>query len=562
MKIRLLLIVTFLISISSSAFSQTLPVGISENIEDAYRREQLLGRDHSNSSYMVRPINMLNNNSLALDPDSTNYSLNNFRKLLYENKKAQIQVYALPVVINQQFNSHHPYGMNDGSMIPAKGYQMQISAGVFAKVGPLSIQFRPEYVTAENKYFTNLQESNTASEFKNADFKHQVEIDNPERYGRGNYSKAFWGQSSVRLNFDPVSFGISSENLWWGPGVRNSLLMSNNAPGFKHLTLNTTRPVNIYIGHIEAQIVAGRLDRSGIAMDTSAVIPSTPKPDDWRYFSGVVLTYQPKWVPNLFLGLDRTYIVNHEDMGDGLTDYLPFLSALNKSSYKNEGVNEEDAKKQDQYISFFARYVLPESKAEVYFQWGRNDHAYNGRDLITTADHTRAYVVGFRKLIPLKRPNEYIQFGVEVTQLEKPAGENRGDNGVTWYDHYQVRDGYTQLGQVIGAGIGPGSNQQSLDVSWVKGLKKIGLSIERTVQNNDLFYDSYTTDRRRHWVDMAFVGKFNWDYKKLVFTSQLGYIHSFNYHYGLVQAPEAFVWDWDHQDANNLHAQVSILYKF
>ena len=551
-----------MLTISVSVIAQTLPVGLMQSVEDAYRRQQLLGRDTSFSSYMIRPINLSERNDLMLDPDGTQ-SLSSFRKLLYKNEKYKTEIYALPVVLNQQFNSHHPYGMNDGSMIQAKGYQTQVSAGVYAKFGPLSIQFRPEYVFAENKFFTTLQESNTASEFKNADFKHQLEIDNPERYGRGNYSRAFWGQSSVRLNFDPVSFGISTENLWWGPGIRSSLLMSNNAPGFKHLTLNTTRPVNIYIGHIEVQMVGGRLDQSGIAIDTSAVIPSTPKPNDWRYFSGVIVTYQPKWVPNLFLGFDRTYIVNRKNMGSGLTDYLPFLSAVEKAKYDNSYDNNvEDLAQRDQYISVFARYVLPESKAEVYFQWGRNDHAFNGRDLLTKPDHTRAYVVGFRKLIPMKRSDEYIQMGIELTQLQKPAVEARVHSGITWYDHYQVRDGYTQLGQVLGAGVGPGGNLQSFDFSWVKGLRNIGLSIERTEHNADLYFDSQTTDTRRHWVDLAFIGKFNWTFNKFVVNSQLGYIHSFNYHYGLIQAPGSFAWDWDHQDANNLHASLGLMYKF
>jgi hypothetical protein len=50
----------------------------------------------------------------------------------------------------------------------------------------------------------------------------------------GPFNKAFWGQSSIRLTFGPASIGLSNENIWWGPGIRNSLIMSNNAPGFKH----------------------------------------------------------------------------------------------------------------------------------------------------------------------------------------------------------------------------------------------------------------------------------------------------------------------------------------
>ncbi len=38
----------------------------------------------------------------------------------------------------------------------------------------------------------------------------------------------------------------------------------------------------------------------------------------------------------------------------------------------------------------------------------------------------------------------------------------------------QVTHGYTNRGEVLGAGIGPGGNLLSANVSWVKGLKQIG----------------------------------------------------------------------------------------
>lgn len=544
--------------------AQTLPVGIFSSIEEAYRREQLLGKDSSFNSYMIRPIQLSNSKNMVLDQSQTpNLSLGDFRKELYKESKRKIEVYALPLVLQQQINTHHPYGMNDGGMIQAKGYQTQISAGIFAKIGPLSIQFRPEFVYAQNSKFTTIQDINTSKEFKHGDFLFQNRIDNPERYGEGTYSKASWGQSSIRLTFDPVSFGFSTENLWWGPGVKNSLLMTNNATGFRHLTLNTSRPVNIYIGHLEAQVVGGRLENSGIPTPTSIYGTASPKNESWRYFSGFVMTYQPKWVPNLFLGLDRSFVVYRSDMGNSLGDYLPFFGALSKEQSDESSTDgvPEDSKKRDQYISVFARYVLPESKAEIYFQYGKNDHSYNFRDLFTKLDHTRAYVVGFRKLVPLNKKDEYIQIETEVTQLAKPSSENKNRNGQSWYAHYQVRHGYTHLGQVLGAGIGPGSNMQSADISWVKGLKKIGLGIDRTDHNNDLYYQTGTTDTRRHWVDLGVRGMFNWTFNKLVVNSQLSYIHSFNYHYALIQAPDAFAWDWEHQDANNMQIKIGLLYK-
>lgn len=573
MRIVYLSLLLFLVN--TLAFAQTLPVGLLENVEDAYRRQQLLGKDSSNSSYMIRPMFMSDWNDLALDPD-TNYSLNHFRKLLYSNPKLKTQIYALPVSWQQQFNSHHPYGMNDGSMVQAKGYQTQISAGIYAKIGPLSIQLRPEYVFAENSEFQRLADAPNGAYWNTPVtglFYNRIDL--PDRMGNKQYSKLSLGQSSIRLNVGPVSAGFSNENLWWGPGVRNSLLMTNNASGFRHLTLNTTRPVKTYIGSFEAQIVGGRLEQSGFTLNRDPTVPQAirnelvQKPYEWRYFSGMVLTYQPKWVPGLYLGFDRTFIVNRSKMGSGFGDYFPIFSQVEKVGYVTpEGTYSEDAAERDQYISFFTKYVFTESKAEVYFQFGRNDHSYDLRDAAAEPEHTRAYVVGVRKLIPLTKSDEFIQVGVELTQLEKSATTQLRDYP-TWYVHGQVLDGYTNKGQVLGAGIGPGSNLQTLDVSWVKGLKRIGLQLERKVNNNDLFYEFAfaSADRRqyinRHWIDLAIGTTASWNFKRFVLNGQLTYIKSLNYQYQWQDStPSGDYWNWNKQDVSNLHFKVGLVYLF
>ena len=88
-------------------------------------------------------------------------------------------------------------------------------------------------------------------------------IDMPERFGENAYKKSLFGQSSIRLNYSGLSLGLSSENIWWGPSIRNSIMMSNQAQGFNHITFNTTRPLKTFIGNFEWQVVTGRLEASG-----------------------------------------------------------------------------------------------------------------------------------------------------------------------------------------------------------------------------------------------------------------------------------------------------------
>lgn len=561
MKLKTLLLLLLFAASAHHSFAQTLPVGLLDNTDDLFRRQQLLGKDTSGSSFMIRPLFLSDRNNLNFSDDPSGKQLKDWNKLLWTNAKGNMEVRALPVVWQQQINSHHPYGWNDGAMIPAKGYQTSISGGLFAKIGALSIQLRPEYVYAANPEFKENLDENNPPALQTALKSYHTYIDNPERYGKGTFSQLNWGQSSIRLNFDPVSIGLSNESLWWGPGVRNSLLMGNNSPGFKHVTLNTTRPVSTPIGSFEAQLIAGRLENSGIERTDLGI---APKLDNWRYLSGLVFSYQPKWVPGLFLGFDRTFTIYRSKMGSGLGDYLAVISPLSKKSFNNADntINSEDGQPRDQIFSLFARWLMPESHSEIYFQYGKADHSWDLRDAFVEADHSRAYIVGFRKLIPLNRNDEYIQTGIELTQTE-PSGVKDVRNQGTWYSHSEVRHGHTNRGQIIGAGIGP-DNLQSLNVDWVKGMKKIGVVMERRVHNNNLYYMAFSPskDFRRHWVDFGLGGKFDWEIKNFVLNSQLVYIKSLNYHYQFENQSPSSIFIWDKQDVSNLQLRVGLMYRW
>jgi hypothetical protein len=541
-----IIFISFSFLVSVRAFSQSLPVGLFESIEDLYRRNQLLGIDSSFNSYMIRPLNI------------SNINLN---KSIYVNQKLKSEVSLLPVVLQQQYSTDHPYGINDGSMILARGYQAQLSLGIFAKIGPLSVQLRPEYVYAENKDFLKWYDirSESGGLIRNPLSANIHRIDLPQRFGNGQYSRVSWGQSSVRLTFDPVSLGLSNENLWWGPGVRNSLLMSNNAAGFKHLTLNTSKPIKTPVGSFEAQIVGGHLEPSGFQPPEGYGFAK--KSQDWTYFSGIAVTYQPGWVSNLFIGFDRSFMVTKANLGNRFLDYFPFLSALDKKASDDPagGMNLEDKARRDQYFSAYARWVLPESKAEIYFEFGRNDHSYDLRDLFVEPEHSSAYIAGFRKLVNLNADDQYLQIGVEVTKLEGSHTRAIRTQPI-WYYHSQVPNGSTNLGQLIGAGIGPGSNLQTIDISWIKGLKKFGVVFEKLSNNNDVAKRS-ANNIKLPWTDLSFGGKFDWTLKSNLFiNSQLTYIRSINYLYTSTESKN--IWNWDDTDVNNLQLKVGLLYQF
>lgn len=562
--------IVFLITLCFSVFltkGQSIPVGMPV-FEDYYRRAQLLGEVDSSISFTARPffpVEALKLNN-AFDPTQT---FDQEQKKLFNGshrfwgKRGLIQL--LPFSWQQQFNTHHPYSLNDGAMIPARGYQTMVSGGLFAKAGPLSIQFRPELVLAENKPFETFTSHKTDQQLI-AYYNFKNIIDLPEYFKDEPYKRVFWGQSSIRLTVGPMSAGISSENLWWGPGMRNSLLMTNSAAGFNHFTLNTVKPIRTPIGSFEGQIIGGRLDPSGFfGADTNFVIDGyklyRAKRDDWRYINGLVFTYQPRWVPGLFLGLTRSFISYHGDMKNRLADYLPIFSALDKKSNYGEGESKTAG---DQRASVFIRWLLIKEHAELYFEYGREDHAFDLRDLMIQADHSRAYIVGFKKLFPLNKfKDNYIQVNVELTQLEVNMTNIEREGPYIWYAHMAgIYHGYTNVGQMVGAGIGPGSNLQTATITWGKGFRNIGLQVERFVHNNDLFYMAFQ-DIRAHWVDINLAALGEWTYGSLLFTTKLEMIRSLNYEYNYkpVTVDPSQYWIPGH-DTYNFQANIGVSYRF
>ncbi|MGN6494926.1 MAG: capsule assembly Wzi family protein [Agriterribacter sp.] len=528
-----------------STFAQILPAG-TPFFEERWRMLQLKGEKDINASFCIRPFITLNDSVYtACSPALAKIS----------------HIKWLPITSTQQFNAHNPYGWNNGSMIPAKGYQHKLTGGVYGRWGMLSVQLQPELVYAQNSDFRKFSPYHTDSVW--ATYYNTVlnVIDNPERFDNGSYTKVFPGQSSVRLHYKKLSLGVSTENLWWGPGVRNSLLMSNNAPGFGHLTFNTTEPVKSPIGSFEWQLVAGLLNGSGILPpDTGRTWEGqrlyNPKPGGDRYLNGMVITWQPKWAKGLHLGFSRVFYQYSNNVESSLNGWLPAFGSFFKGNSR-----DENSFGRDQMLSLFFRFVFPNDNAEVYVEYGRNDHSQNIDDLAMEPEHARAYIVGGKKLFKNAKGAD-IELMVEVTQLQNPS-TNWLRESPTWYTHHQVRHGYTSHGQIIGAGIGPGSNSQVIGLKWYKENRQYGRSFERVVRNNNFYYALFAGENNfgSHWVDLSLNGHYSVASKRFVYSGNLSYIYTYNYE-----------WKYDNGDpalqnegptnVHNLHASLSVSYLF
>lgn len=509
---------------------------------DFVRAQSLPLSDHT-ANELLR-IKQLENNSLKISFNirpvvHTSLADSIVRDSTYENK-SEVEFKIFPLVLLNQINSRTPYNTNDGLMIPAKGFQLYASGGVFMKFKVLSVQIKPEFVYAANPNFLNRTDKIAANrylEYLSLDYGADI----PVYFDKSNYSALTFGQSNIKLSFGPASIGVSNENLWWGPGRRNALIMSNSARGFKHISLNTNRPIITPIGSIEAQFISGRLENSNSPYNSLKV-------PEWRYLSGMVLNYQPRWLPGLFVGLTRVFQMYNSEV-KGIGDYIPLFQPFEKLKTKELDRNR------DQISSLFARFLFPESHSEIYFEYGRNDHSVDIRDFIMEPDHSRAYILGAQKLVSISNEEKLLISG-EVTQLSQSPARFVREAG-TWYTH-SINQGYTNEGEVIGASSGPGGNMQTFEFSLLKGLRKYGLVLERYVHNDD-YYRAISAGSRNfngQWVDLSAGFIFNKNYKNILINSKLVAIKSFNY---LWQSGNNTV---PQQNIFNVHGQVGFSYNF
>lgn len=555
-----LVLVFFSLLISNLNVSQSLNLNNSEII-DYLRLKQLSGDSLINYSFNQRPLQL---NELHI----RNYNLNDLYPTVFSFDKGNGNVKILPPTIYIDFNSKHPYNRNNGSMIPNRGLQNLSSLGFYLNYGPLMIQFNPEFLYAENKNYDGFWTGHYDITWARR-YNLWNTIDIPERFGEKEYSQFLIGQSSIKFNFKKLSIGLSNENLWWGPSIRNGIMMSNHARGFKHITFNSNNPIETRFGNFEFQFVTGRLEGSGFTPpETSRTyggqklyvpkINQLSKRDDWRYFQGFNISYSPSFIKGLSFGLTR-WVQMYSDLVKGKYYWLkgdPTYFPIFKNIFRNKDSSSDIEEQTDQAAGIYFRWLMNDSDIEIYSEFAYNDSKQNIRDLLLDSDHSRAITVGLQKFF--KKNN--LLFNWEWTQLEQTAGRLVRNAG-SWYRHYYVYHGYTNYGEVIGASIGPGSNSHYISISKIDDFNKYGIAFEVIDQDNDFYHYAFedTNDFRRMWKDFNLHLNFQKKIGNFYTSFNLIFIKSLNYQWELTEEGTSYYQPG--RDVNNLHFKTKIIYK-
>ncbi len=348
------------------------------------------------------------------------------------------------------FNTAAPYGQNDGALWQGKGYNTSLTGGARLEAYGFEVTIKPQVSFSQNLGFDIMPNHVYDSEYS----YFQPGIDLPQRFGDKPFWTFDWGDTEIRWTWRNLTVGFGHQAPWLGPAWLNPMLGSNNAATYPKLDIGL-RKTAIYlpklgwhIGDIEGRIWVGRLEES-------KYFDNNPD-NDYRMLNAISLSFAPAFIPGLTVGVNRIFLT---DWSAHNLKYVGRLFTLSRSNGSQEGTGEDE----DQKVALFANWVFPRVGFEVYGEIGFDDFTSNSA---TNPFHTAIYTIGAKQNIPV------FQFIQKYTGslrseliLEFNNFEMSQDFQLQWeytgyYSHSAISQGYTNKGQILGAGFGYHGNNQ------------------------------------------------------------------------------------------------------
>ncbi len=392
-------------------------------------------------------------------------------------------------------NSAIPASDNDGSLWAGRGENVLVRAGVGIRAGRFTAVLAPEIAYSQNQPFQSQPafiggQQPATGPFAAQWFTGPYSADLPIRFGDQSYAVTWWGQSYVAVDAGPVVAGLSGEDQWWGPGVRNALLVSNAGEGVMHAFVRTAHPLHTRFGDVEARWLLGEPIGS-LYFTTTIGVPDT------RFLNGAVATLRLAAAPGLTVGAARLVLtpVRGSILGHA-------FDVLLRNQNLGTGDTLRTGRSSDQLASVFARWVVPGAKAEVYGEFARLELPRSLRDFLLAPMNTGAYTLGLAHA--WRGPAAGTMRGsLEVTNLEQTRDFSDRPPPPDYYTGRAAPRGFTSRGQPLGAAIGPGSSSQWGAVDYYAPGWELGVFAQRTRNQNDALYRVFVPNAYRHDVSLS-----------------------------------------------------------
>ena len=553
-----------------NSHAQSIPVG--DFRDDQFRLLQLISDSTAKISFMNRPVS---NESFQKVLDKTEKSDSWWARPLNSPKIELSEDFTLGFyepVVKGTYNNKLPYGENNGAAWYGRGLNTEFQGGFHITSDFLDLSFRPHISYQQNKDFKTPRfiprdrDGNImyVAQGTLPEDSLSQRIDRPFRFGPNSYTTFDWGHSSIRFHNRGIELGLSSEPLWWGPGVRYALVMSNNAGGVPHAFLGTRTPLELPWG-------IGKLQfrwNLGWPRDSKYFDYFRDRYLRKRFMNGLNIVYSPSFLPNFHIGTSRILHQYIPEGGLSAADYFAIFRPFPKPDDKALSSARDASHYEDKNAlnSVFFRWVLPKSNAEIYGELYKDSHNWNLRDFLMEPQHGRAYTFGVQKVIE----SDWIDF-VKINAEVNSLLPNRIDEvrpQTYYYTHKRIKQGHTNRGQILGAAIGPGSASQYIGVEGYFKRGKVGLFAQRVVDNNHLHYEfmqrffrgSGFKDQFHHRINLNLGLTGAYQFNSILLNGSLTW--NKNYNYGRYDLGKPAFYTIKGNNVINLQYQLSVKYLF
>lgn len=378
------------------------------------------------------------------------------------------------------YNTILPFGFYDGAMWQGVGYNTSLTAGLWAKAFGLTLVLKPQLSFSENRPFEYLHGVYGKEE---SYFTADSNIDLVQRYGKEPFWNFDWGDSEVRYDFYNFTVGFGTELPWIGPAVVNPMLGSNNTASYPKMDIGIRKTdinipfINWSLGEIEARVWTGMLTESDYFDNNES--------NNYRMLNALSVSFAPSFIPGFSIGGNRIFLTPWK------MENLKYLGRLFTLSRDNDVTGEGE----DQKVALFLDWVLPLAGFEFYGEFGIDDFS---SDEWTNPFHTGIYTVGVKQNIPLWAAIRDKGF-CSVLNLEFNGFEMSQDFQLQWryggyYTHSQISQGYTNKGQILGAGTGWFGNSQYIGYTVYYPKGKSSLYFHRWCPNVNYILNKAVND--------------------------------------------------------------------
>lgn len=438
-------IMPIVLSVFSAAFAQEALKSTEEEYYDflsltgAAERPTLNYRTLSDSEWQVTDENHLwKDNNLGTkrtlyesDATETNWFTSGI------DRSVKLKLYG-PEWFNS-YNTKAPYGQNDGALWQGKGYNTSLTAGARLEAFGFEATFKPQVSWSQNREFDYMP-GVYGSEYS---YFWKGNIDLVQRYGDSSFWTFDWGDTEIRYSWNNFTVGFGFQSPWLGPAFLNPMLGSNNSGTYPKFDIGLRKTkvympyTDWYLGEIEGRAWLGYLTESDYFDNDNT--------NNHRQLTGFSVAYSPSILPGFTIGANKICINYWKDKS---AKYLNPLYSTNGSQTGNR-IDE------DQKMSLFTTWRFPQVGFEVYGEFGVDDYTGKG---FANPFHTAIYTVGAKKELSFFRRFQKFNIRPEIifewSNFEMSQDFQLQWNYMGYYSHGFIAQGYTQNGQILGAGSG------------------------------------------------------------------------------------------------------------